>query len=242
MSALLIEYEKRLSKRDIDADPNIEKKDFSFENLKFKANGEIKPYFGLTCIVWIDPKTKLYKELVAYQGAVKKALEKAGLVDFFCFLDPKPFHMTICDIVASPMPIQSEKARVFIDKIGDAFSRTAKTEAIHCQVNAVGLATTLSALVRFEENELLRVLALEQRLKDAAQVNLRNFTGHISLAYLVSAPGNATGKIREILRAHKRASFGNLTFSQFDLTSFTDMNTYIPLLSIDFEENQITQY
>jgi len=242
MSELLIEYEQRLSERDIDADLSKEKKEFDFENLKFKANEKIKPYFGLTCIVWIDAETKLYKELVAYQGAVKGALGKAGLENFFFFLDPKSFHMTLCDIFASPMPIELEKFRAYIKKIGDAFSNTAKTETIRCQINGVGLVTTLSALVRFEEDELLRVLALEKRLKDAAQVNLRNFAGHISLAYLVSDPGNATGKITEILRANKRPSFGNLTFSQFDLTYFTDMNTFIPLLSINFEENQITQH
>ena len=240
---MLAEYEKRLAKRDICVvDATLQKKSLRVENIKFKANGDINPYFGLTCIVWINPDTRLYKKLLAYQGAVKGALEKAGLENFFFFLDPKSFHMTICDIVASPMPIGSKKSAAYLDKIDRVFSDTSKTEAIRCQIKGIGFVTTLSALVRFEEDELLKVLALEQKIKDAAQVNLRSFTGHISLAYLVSDPDKATHRITEILGADKPATFGNLTFSQFDLTSFTDMNTFIPLLSINFVDNQIVQH
>ncbi len=151
--------------------------------------------------------------------------------------------MTLCDIVASPIPIQSQKAAEYVDKIEKAFSSAAKTEAVTCQIQGIGIASTLSALARFEkEDQLRKVISLEQRIKDAAHVNVRNFTGHISLAYLVSNPGKAANRIIEILYAHSNAIFGSLTFSQFDLTSFTDMNTFIPLLSINFEDNQIIQH
>ena len=244
MSELLTEYEKRLHKRDINADhSSLPKKKIGPENLKFKPNGEINPYFGLTCVVWIGPETKLHKKLSAYQRAIKIALDQAGLSKFFSFLDPQSFHMTICDIVASPIPIQSQKAAQVVDQIDSAFSSAAKLGAVTCQIQGIGFASTLSALARFEkEAQLRKVINLEQSIKDAAQVNVRNFTGHISLAYLVSDPGKAAHRIIAMLRAHSNVTFGSLTFSQFDLTSFTDMNTFIPLLSINFEDTQIIRH
>ncbi len=244
MSELLTEYEKRLRKRDINADhASLPKKKIGAENLKFKPNGDINPHFGLTCIVWIGPETKLHKKLSAYQRVIKTALDQAGLSKFFSFLDPQSFHMTICDIVASPIPIQSQKAAQVVDQIDSAFSSAAKNGAVTCQIQGIGFASTLSALARFEkEAELRKAINIEQCIKDAAQVNVRNFTGHISLAYLVSDPGKVAHRIMEILRSYSNATFGSLTFSEFDLTSFTDMNTFIPLLSINFEHNQIMRY
>ena len=240
MSELLTKYEKRLDKRDINV--NNVKKVTHVENLKFKLNGEINPYYGLTSIVWIKPETKLHKKLSAYQQAVKVALDQTGLRKFFAFLNPQSFHMTLCDIAASPTPIESQKAAKYVDQIAKAFSDIAKVEPITGQVQGVGFISTLSALVRFEEKELYKALGLEQRIKDAAQVNHRNFTGHISLAYLLSDPDEVAHRITEILRTYMSTTFGNLTFSQFDLTSFTDMNTFIPLLSINFVDNQIARH
>jgi len=244
MSEMLTEYEKRLRLREININfPSMPKKEISAENLKFKLNGEIIPHYGLTCIVRISPETKLHKKLSTFQQVVKTALALAGLREYFSFLEPKSFHMTLCDIVASPIPIQSQKAARYADKIEKEFSSAVKTEAVTCQIQGIGFASTLSALARFErEGELRKAISLEQRIKYAAQVNVRNFTGHISLAYLVSDPGKSATRIKEILCSHTTETFGNLTFSQFDLTSFNDMNSYTPLLSINFEDNKIIQY
>lgn len=243
MTDLLKEYEKRLSERDINAlYSGAPKKDIRVENRKFKPSGEIKPYFGLTCIVRIDPKNKLFDALSRYQHAIENKLDQAGLGNIFSFLNPASFHMTLCDIFASPTQISSRNAGKFIDEIQRAFSGDDKKEPITSQVQGIGLLSTITALVRFEEEELRKTLALERLIKDAARVDIRNFTGHISLAYCVIDPGGAMEKIKEILRSDMQATFGNFTFNHFDLACFTDMNTYFPLLSVNFEENQIIEH
>ena len=243
-SVLLAEYEKRLAQRDINANNSvIPKKVISIDPIKFKPSGEINTFFGLTCIVWIDPGTKLFQGISAYQRAIKNELDQAGLGKFFSFLKPGSFHMTICDIVANSAPIQSKKASKIIDQIHKSFSSTAKTEVVSCRIQGVGLSSTITALVRFEtEEELRKILFLEQLIKDATRVNLRNFTGHITLAYGVSDIGEAEDNIKKILQSKMMATFGNFVFSQFDLACFTDMNTYIPLVSINLESGQITHH
>jgi len=243
MSGFLAEYEKRLAERDINAlDSEAPKKDIRVENIKFRPSGEIKLYFGLTCIVRIDPKSKLFDALSIYQDAVKKELDQAGLGNVFSFLNPASFHMTICDILASPIQILSRDAGKYIAEIQRAFSGADKKEPITSQVQGIGFSSTITALVRFEEEELRKTFALEQLIKDATRVDIRNFTGHISLAYCVSDPGEAVDKIKEILRSKMGPTFGDLTFNQFYFSCFTDMNTYIPLLSVNFEENQIIEH
>jgi hypothetical protein len=46
-------------------------------------------------------------------------------------------------------------------------------------------------------------------------------------------------KIQEILQAYQNFNFGELTISKFDLTYFTDMNSFIPLTT--FHLNEKTQ-
>jgi len=243
MTDLLKEYEKRLGQRDI----NVKylgnpKKSIHVENIKFKPSGEIKPFFGLTCIIKIDPKSKLYEALSLYQDAIKKELAQAGLGNIFSFLNPESFHMTLCDLVAGPGQVLSKDAEKYIAEIQGAFSGADKKEPITSQVQGIGFLSTITALVRFEAEELRKTLALERLIKDATRVDIRNFTGHISLAYCVSDPGEAVDKIKEILRSKMEPTFGDLTFNKFDLACFTDMNTYIPMLSVNFEEIHVIEH
>lgn len=39
-----------------------------------------------------------------------------------------------------------------------------------------------------------------------------------------------------------RGQIGEFVFSQFDLTCFTDMNTFIPVLTINLENGKVTRH
>ena len=238
--SILAAYKKRLGERDINEQGSTKPR--ATDNIKFKPNGEINPFFGLTSIVWIEKETVLFKNLVAYQEAIKADLKRAGLERFFAFLKPSSFHMTLCDILADPAPISSQEADLYVDEVQKVFSDNPEKKPISCEAKGVGLSSTITVLVRFQEKELEKILELEKMVKTATKVDVRDFTGHISLAYLVAEPGEARNSIKEILRSHIKKSFGSLTFSQFDMTCFTDMNTYIPLLSINFVEDQVIRH
>ena len=104
-------------------------------------------------------------------------------------------------------------------------------------------STTITALVNFKsELELRKVLGLEQKIKQATQVNVRNFAGHISLAYCVKPPGDKIKKIHRLLLPDKDTNFGEFSISRFDLTYFVDMNNFLPLLTIDLKNGQVIQH
>jgi len=115
---------------------------------------------------------------------------------------------------------------------------------VTCLIKGIGLKQTIAALVRFDGDpkELETVLAMERHIKRVTEVNVRQFVGHISLAYLVRHPGEDTDKIKEILLPYEDRVFGQFAFSQFDLTCFTDMNTYIPILTVDLENGAVARH
>ena len=244
MSKILVEYQKRLRKRRIQADDltTLVAK-ATPDNLKFDAAGKIKPFYGLTCIAWVEQGSQLHRDLCDFQNAIKKKLQEAGVGDVFSFLKPESFHMTICDINASSSPIPSQEIRYYTQQIQNAFTQIEKSENINAQVRGVGLSTTITALVDFEsEIELRKVLDLEQKIKQSTQVNVRNFAGHISLAYCVNSSTEKIKTSQELLFPNKDKVFGEFSFSKFDLTYFVDMNHFKPLLTVDVKNGQVIQH
>ena len=151
--------------------------------------------------------------------------------------------MTICDITANPQPNKEQEARAICSQIQDAFSQGLSTQAIDAKVRGIGFKTTIGALVRFVDTaQLQKVLHLENVIKDATQVDLRAFTGHITLAYCVKPPENRLDEIWSILKPFQGYFFGDFTISTFDLTCFTDMNTFIPLATFNLETGQISNH
>jgi hypothetical protein len=241
MSGLLDQYEGRLREREIPSG-RVSLRDIRMElsNLKFTPDGGIKPFFGFTCIAWIDSETRLFDELCIVQEATRAEFEQAGVARNFFFLDPASFHMTICDMSARSTSYTKGEADKICSQIQNVFSAGLDMEAVSARVRGIGLKTTITALVRFEsEAELGKVLTLERQIKQAAGVDVRNFAGHITLAYCVNKPGDRYEDVLSILRIWREHDFGELTFSRFDLAYFTDMNTYIPLATIDLETDQV---
>jgi hypothetical protein len=210
---------------------------------KFYPNGRIKPFYGLTCIAWLEQESELFRKLHDSQRTFKQEFEQAGLAGLFTFLAPESFHMTICDIHASPHlgHIQLDDR---IEQVWRAFEQMKKPGRVTCLIKGIGLKQTIAALVRFDADpgELETVLAVERRIKRVTGVNVRQFVGHISLAYLVRHPGHDIDKIKKILLPYEDRVFGQFAFSQFDLTFFTDMNTYIPILTVDLENGAVAHH
>jgi 2'-5' RNA ligase len=242
------EYEERFSDRLI-APPNP----MSAPN-KFAPDGSREPFYGLTCIAWIDQKSELFPELRSLQKEIERSLQWAGLGDFFAFLRPESFHMTICDINASPDSSRCFDGKI-IETVQEAFKRIKTSEKVIAQIRGIGLKTTITALVHFNaEHELHDVLRMEHEIKEAIHsldsktknstcVRVRDFAGHISLAYCVQDPGKEDAeRIRETLRSYEDQDLGEFNFTQFDLAYFTDMNTYIPVLTVNLNDNTITSH
>jgi len=209
---------------------------------KFYPNGDTKPFYGLTCIAWIDQESELFRKLCALQKVFREEFEQAGLGGAFAFLEPESFHMTVCDIVDGSDPIQPRRANTLIQQVQRAFEQSERSGKVTSLIKGIGLKQTITALVRFDSKpqELGKVLALERKIKQATGESVREFTGHISLAYLVRHPGNDADKIKQILLPYEERVFGEFAFSQFDLTYFTDMNTYMPILTIDLQDGAVT--
>jgi hypothetical protein len=242
------EYEGRFSDR-LFAPPNPKP-----APSKFAPDGSIEPFYGLTCIAWIEQESELFRKLCGLQQTFLKELEEAGLRDFFAFLRPESFHMTICDINASQDSRRCFNKKI-IETVQHAFDCIGKSEEVIAQVRGIGLKTTITALVKFDdEPELHKVLGMEHKIKEPVLdlpshvrqsncVRVRDFAGHISLAYCVREPGEEDAeRIRDILRPYESRDLGKLAFSQFDLTYFTDMNTYIPILTLNLKDGMVLSH
>jgi hypothetical protein len=151
--------------------------------------------------------------------------------------------MTICDIVASSDPIQSTNAENLIRRVRTAFDQIGWPGKVTCCIRGIGVKKTIAALVRFcTEPGLERVLDLERQIKQTTGTNVREFTGHISFAYLIQHPGHRAEQIKEIVLPYEDMIFGQFTFGQIDLTHFIDMNIYQPLLTVDLENGRVAHH
>ena len=84
MSRILTEYEDRLQKREIHTSMDIERHQcFDPVHLKFYPTGEIKAYFGMTCISWIDHQSQLFENLCAAQQNIHAGFEQIEVDQFF---------------------------------------------------------------------------------------------------------------------------------------------------------------
>lgn len=244
MSNSLDQYNERLCERDISSyDVTVLKTKLGENNPKFYPDGKVKAFHGLTCIAWIDRKSKLFLNLCELQDAIRTDFEKAGMGSNFSFLEPDSFHLTICDIEAGPAPFRIEKIDTRIAQIREAFDSWHEIpKEVTAQIQGLGLNQTITSLVRFDgelEKELEKIRYLEEKIKEATGVNVREFTGHISLAYFVQYPGSSINKIKKILLNQGKFEPDIFTFSQFDLTYFTNMNEFMPIMTIDLGNRQL---
>ncbi len=237
-STILTRYNERLEKRDIRSYDGK----FGPSTLKFYPTGETKSFHGLTCIAWVHQASELFQNLCTIQNTMREALRKAGLDHFFSFLVPESFHMTICDLDATPEPIRIRKIDHRITQVQEAFHHIGIQENVTGHIRRIGLNSTITALVEFTEEHLRTILDIEETIKRKTHVNVRDFVGHISLAYVVQNPGSNIHTIKNILlECENRYVPEEFTFSQVDFTYFTDMNEYIPLLTLDLEKGSVSE-
>lgn len=239
MSDSLTEYNERLDERRIAT--WVPPQDVP--GPKFDSSGNAKPFYGSTCIAWIEQESELFRKLCDLQETIREEFGRSGLAGVFSFLEPESFHMTVCDIDASPDPTQIP-IDDRIEQIQGAFEQMKKPGKVTALIKGIGLKQTIAAQVRFDSapGQLDTVLAMERKIKQATGEDVREFTGHISLAYLVQRPGDATGQIKEILLPYEDRVFGEFSFSQLDLTYFSDMNTYVPVLTVDLRDGTATYH
>lgn len=242
MLRVLDEYNQRLSERDIRVYDATILNDIEQNNPKFESNGHAKPFYGSTCITWIEQQSKLFQTLSVLQRTLQQKFQQADLSDIFTFLPPESFHMTICDIDAcsdvSRIQFQSR-----VEQVQRACQQIGSPGYVNVQLRGIGLKTTIAILVKFQtEDELKKVLDIEHKIKAATNVNVRHFTGHITFAYFVQHPGECLQTIKDILLPYHNAPLGEYTFSQFDLTVFTDITRFIPILTMNLIDGEIAHH
>ena len=236
------EYERRLRQLHIDAFDVSILKDIEVNHPKFDSDGKILPFYGSTCIVWVKPRSELFQQLCALQEELQEALEQAGVRELFSFLEPASFHMTVCDIDASPDHRQVPPFER-LEGMQKGLEQIGKVGEIHAGVHGLGLKGTITALVSFADHrELQKVLEIERVIKTASATDVRSFTGHISLAYFVGDPTEKIQIVKETLLPYSDRKIGELCFSEFDLTFFTDMNTFMPLLTVNLLNSTVTRH
>ena len=199
---------------------------------KFYPSGVAKPFYGLTVVAFIDRDSELYQNLSHFQNRIRTALKIARLESNFSFLDPISFHMTMCDIVASPTPIPKPYTERIIQAAREIFPQLGKYPDLSCQLTTMGVDLSLMLLAQFETEACLKdCLTLEKRLKNGLEVDERSFLGHVSLAYFLRPPGSNLQRIKDILYLFSREALGKFPIDNISLCYFRDMNNYTTLMS-----------
>ncbi len=244
MSRVLKKYENELHKRCIGVfKTNILEGRLGLANPKFHPNGNVKPFYGLTCIAWVDKRSGLYQKLGDLQKIFRKQFNKAQLEHIFSFLAPESFHMTICDIEADSFPLSAQHIETHIEKVKRAFKQINTPLIVTSQVRGIGLDIGITALIKFDrETELAKILDMERLIKHSTGVDVRSFIGHINLAYFVQQPGINIEQIKEILIPYENKVISDFSFAKFDLVYFTDMNTYQPILTLDLRDGNLIRH
>lgn len=209
-------------------------------SLKFDAAGRVKPFYGLTIVAFVDPETPLHRKLCDYQQDLRSALTSAGLDAMFCFLDPLSFHMTLCDIVAAPIPIPKQDIQDISDVARACFPRLGMDVELSCELSGLGLDMSMMVLAGFKTAAALtRCLKLEKQLKVDFGVDQRAFLGHISLAYLVKQPTSLLEHMKAALAPFREKYLEAFAFHKISLCLFSDMNHYTPLVEVDIRTGEL---
>ena len=171
---------------------------------------------------------------------VPEYLRAQRLVDVFSFLAKPSFHMTVCDVDPSKkfnpqelpyVPVSRQQFEERLGQISVAFGEIGAPRKVNAFVRGVGLKGVVSALVRFdEETELEKTTTMERVIKSHIGVSVRDFSGHISLAYAVKYPGHRRfDTVLDVLAQFRDYDFGRFDFDSFDFTYFFDIDNFIPL-------------
>jgi len=238
---------------------------------KFFENGDFKPFYGLTCVTKIQEGIQLNTALGAIQDKIRReiteALREEGIIengtdlDSYCrFLPRDSFHMTVCDI--DPCGEFNPERKPFIQvtreqfyrrlaQVSRAFGKIGAAGTIPAQIIGVELkdvtklvrqrSVVIGANVAFFPEDRARIVDIGDVVKGETGANVRSFSGHITLAYLLRDPGDkALARIEEIIARYSDALIGGLNIDGFDFTYFASMAKFDTISAIDLESGEIS--
>ena len=112
------------------------------------------------------------------------------------------------------------------------------------QVRGIGIKREVAALVHLSDiDSLNRARFLEAKIKKQTGSSGREFVGHISLAYFVNYPFEDESRFDraiEVLRGFEEELVGDFNIDNLDLTYFSSMNRFIPLLHKNLLSGEVT--
>ena len=186
----LREYQKRLDSQTVDYF-NLSKLigHLGKDNLKFNQDGSVKPYYGITCITRISRPSNIFDKIIDFQQWLQSGLLRLQFDDCFSFLDPNSLHMTVCDIAEQSQPLELNAVYERIENTKTAFGSFKHIKLVQSHLSGLGMDCGLYIPVLFRTDcELGKVLQMEAIIKRHNAVDVRNFLGHIGLAYFVKSP------------------------------------------------------
>lgn len=184
--------------------------------------------------------------MIEQRKKFEEELIEAGMEDCFSFVPAESYHLTICDIDPSAAydcaksGVTQNQVAERVEQVTEAFKEMGVPGKITSEVVGWGLTSTVTALVKFQDTEMLKkVLKLENIIKSHAGVSVREFAGHITYGYLTKEPKD-WNKYLEILNKYENIPLGPAEFETIDLTYFDSMKRYIPILSKNLVTGVIT--
>gem|GEM_PF-4240129 len=226
---------------------------------KYAHDGSPKPFPGYTVIHSFRQGADHHRALLKMYTALQARLREAKVDQYFKFLPPKTFHMTLCDIMA-PLDKNTpegsalgKKITAIVTKIFSDFASSIKRPVMYSKGVAISAGTSIVVPVYMGgRDDLAEVLKLRTALRDGLHTLgerggdgvFRNngipvapgdkLIGHVTLAYLKeSIPAEAYKKIQNILGAFEREFIGFSEADSFDLHYFENMEDYgAPLESL----------
>jgi len=240
----LREYRKRLDSHSVN-NFNLSKLNglLGKDNLKFNPNGSVKLFYGTTCITRISQPSNIYNNIMDFQQRLQSELTHRQFDDCFSFLDPKSWHMTICDITAQSQPLQMNTMHEHIHNTKAAFGSFNHIKPVQAHLSGLGMDCGLFIPVLFHtDSELEKILYMETIIKRLNAVNARNFLGHINIAYFVKSPNQRYSELRKLLSQFNDNNQCEFSFMKLELAYFKDMNNYHPLLTCDLSCGEILEY
>ncbi len=248
-SVLVEAHERRLDERALVMDGKSRgevRRLVKMNRTKFRRDGRPVPFHGLTCIAWLPEP--LQRRIVSFQHQLRQELDEAvrtarnpfvSRKPVFAWVDSASLHMTLVDIDPSgpfdaQTPVSPEQRRRRRADVSAAVEGLAEVRPLQGDVAGLGFGKSIALLVHFGESDLEFIRDLEMAMSEqTGRENPREFSGHITLAYLTNLPRTASDDILAILSTYETADLGALNIANFDLAGFTDMNHYSPVMTVD---------
>ncbi len=173
--------------------------------------------------------------------------------DCVAFLEKPSFYMTVTDIDPSrdkeedsyyyrESGISQKRLRTRLRQMETAFKKIGNPGKITAHINKLWFKRAISTLVDFpDSSDLVKVLNIENTIKISTKTDVREFSGHFSLGYIVKVPEDHE-LFFKIFKKYQSIDLGEITFDKIDFCYFSSMSRYFPLLTKNLVTGEVEEH